>query len=58
MIRSVPVVLPRAFLSHADRGCDRHPAFPAPSSLPESAERHGWLGRDMRGENASARSAW
>jgi hypothetical protein len=31
MIRLVPVVLPRAFLLHADHGCDRHPAFPAPS---------------------------
>src|SRR5580692_1367458 len=27
----VPVVLPRAFLLHADRGCGGHPAFPAPS---------------------------
>ena len=27
--RLVPVVLPRALL-HADHGCDRHPAFPAP----------------------------
>src|SRR5437667_12726237 len=28
----VPVVLPRAFLLHADHGCGGHPAFPAPSS--------------------------
>src|SRR5580692_12874627 len=27
----VPVVLPRAFLLHADRGSGGHPAFPAPS---------------------------
>src|SRR6267142_4804825 len=27
----VPVVLPRAFLLHADHGCGGHPAFPAPS---------------------------
>jgi hypothetical protein len=27
----VPVVLPRAFLLHADHGCSLHPAFPAPS---------------------------
>src|SRR5882724_8164444 len=26
----VPVVLPRAFLLHADHGCGGHPAFPAP----------------------------
>jgi hypothetical protein len=26
-----PVVLPRAFLLHADHGCSPHPAFPAPS---------------------------
>jgi hypothetical protein len=32
-VRLVPVVLPRAFLLHADHGCDRHPAFPAPSPL-------------------------
>jgi len=31
LIRFVPVVLPRAFLLHADHGCDGHPAFPAPS---------------------------
>jgi hypothetical protein len=30
-VRLVPVVLPRAFLLHADHGCDRRPAFPAPS---------------------------
>jgi len=30
-VRLVPVVLPRAFLLHADHGCDLHPAFPAPS---------------------------
>jgi hypothetical protein len=28
-----PVVLPRAFLLHADHGCSPHPAFPAPSCL-------------------------
>jgi hypothetical protein len=33
LFRLVPVVLPRAFLLHADRGCDQHPAFPAPSDL-------------------------
>jgi hypothetical protein len=27
----VPVVLPRAFLLHADHGCGGHPVFPAPS---------------------------
>jgi hypothetical protein len=26
-----PVVLPRAFLLHADPGCGGHPVFPAPS---------------------------
>src|SRR5690348_17734226 len=30
-----PVVLPRAFLLHADHGCSPHPAFPAPL-CPES----------------------
>ena len=30
-----PVVLPRAFLLHADHGCERHPVFPAPSSSNE-----------------------
>ena len=30
-VRLVPGVLPRAFLLHADHGCDGHPAFPAPS---------------------------
>src|SRR5258707_10775840 len=29
----VPVVLPRAFLLHADHGCGGHPAFPAPSVI-------------------------
>src|SRR6266481_5934141 len=29
----VPVVLPRAFLLHADHGCGGHPAFPVPSSF-------------------------
>ena len=29
----VPVVLPRAFLLHADHGCGGHPVFPAPSVL-------------------------
>jgi hypothetical protein len=29
----VPVVLPRAFFLHADHGCGRHPAFPAPSVI-------------------------
>jgi hypothetical protein len=31
MFPPVPVVLPRAFLLHADHGCGGHPAFPAPS---------------------------
>jgi hypothetical protein len=31
--RLVPVVQPRAFCLHADHGCGRHPAFPAPSVL-------------------------
>src|ERR1700754_1204812 len=35
VVRLVPVVLPRAFLLHADHGCERHPAFPAPSDLDE-----------------------
>jgi hypothetical protein len=35
VVRLVPVVLPRAFLLHADHGCERHPAFPAPSSSNE-----------------------
>src|SRR5215475_602191 len=30
-----PVVLPRAFLLHADHGCSPHPAFPAPSDFDE-----------------------
>src|SRR5262245_19989156 len=30
-----PVVLPRAFLLHADHGCSPHPAFPAPSFCDE-----------------------
>src|SRR5580692_5123705 len=30
-----PVVLPRAFLLHADHGCSPHPAFPAPSVFDE-----------------------
>src|SRR5262245_55724175 len=40
-----PVVLPRAFLLHADHGCSPHPAFPAPSvsdegDLMEKLGRH------------------
>ena len=31
VVRLVPVVLPRAFLLHADHGCGGHPVFPAPS---------------------------
>jgi hypothetical protein len=34
-----PVVLPPCFLLHGTHGCDRHPAFPAPS--PRSGERYG-----------------
>jgi hypothetical protein len=40
----VPVVLPRAFLLHADHGCGRHPAFPAPSLLRGMRMQHQ-LGR-------------
>src|SRR5882762_7102274 len=40
----VPVVLPRAFLLHADHGCGGHPAFPAPSSV-SRAVRFQQLGR-------------
>jgi hypothetical protein len=31
VVSAEPVVLPRAFLLHADHGCSGHPAFPAPS---------------------------
>src|SRR6202000_2656675 len=33
MIPVEPVVLPPCFLLHGTHGCDRHPAFPAPSCL-------------------------
>jgi hypothetical protein len=50
----VPVVLPRAFLLHADHGCGGHPAFPAPSVF------RGWLaqqlGRSPRRGNAASYS--
>jgi hypothetical protein len=45
VVRLVPVVLPRAFLLHADHGCEGHPVFPAPSvsdegGLMEKLGRH------------------
>ncbi len=33
VVRLSPVVLPRAFLLHADHGCGQHPVFPAPSLI-------------------------
>src|ERR1700748_3775084 len=33
VVRLVPVVLPRAFLLHADQGGEGHPVFPAPPVL-------------------------
>jgi hypothetical protein len=32
-----PVVLPPCFLLHGTHGCDRHPAFPAPSVFQEGS---------------------
>jgi hypothetical protein len=43
-----PVVLPRAFLLHADHGCSPHPAFPAPSAFDEG---------DLTGKTRSLRAA-
>ena len=40
-----PVVLPRAFLLHADHGCSPHPAFPAPSVSDEGGSMEK-LGRN------------
>jgi len=34
-----PVVLPPCFLLHGTHGCDRHPAFPAPSAREEGGTR-------------------
>jgi hypothetical protein len=45
-----PVVLPRAFLLHADHGCSPHPAFPAPSLNFEGGSMEK-LGREPRREN-------
>jgi hypothetical protein len=41
-VSAEPVVLPRAFLLHADHGCGQHPAFPVPSLLIKraSAKHH------------------
>jgi hypothetical protein len=46
-----PVVLPRAFLLHADHGCSPHPAFPAPSSSDEGGllEKLGRIAPRERG---------
>src|SRR5689334_24689063 len=45
VVRLVPVVLPRAFLLHADHGCGVHPVFPAPSVWKRDVEleKLGWF---------------
>ena len=40
-----PVVLPPCFFLHGTHGCDRHPAFPAPSGFLRRAEDDARLGR-------------
>src|SRR5215471_2662196 len=55
-----PVVLPRAFLLHADHGCSPHPAFPAPSvsdegDLIEKLGRHAPREQSLRGPSFSRR---
>ncbi|CCD87864.1 hypothetical protein BRAO285_2630005 [Bradyrhizobium sp. ORS 285] len=50
------MVLPRAFLLHADRGCGQHPAFLAPSHLkrtPIAAELGPIRPRDRGGMGVS-----
>src|SRR5215510_283044 len=39
-----PVVLPPCFLLHGTHGCNRHPAFPAPSVFEERVESDANLG--------------
>ena len=59
VVRLVPVVLPRAFLLHADHGCGGHPAFPAPSVFDEGdlMEKLGcFIPRER--EHASSFFAW
>ena len=59
VVRLVPVVLPRAFFLHADHGCERHPAFPAPSVFDEG-DLIAKLGRSAPRERGRASSffAW
>ncbi|QOZ20878.1 hypothetical protein XI02_42475 [Bradyrhizobium sp. CCBAU 21365] len=50
MFPVTPVVLPPCFLSFARaHGCDRHPAFPAPS-VQERAKRRAKLGQNVSRE--------
>jgi hypothetical protein len=51
VVRLVPVVLPRAFLLHADHGCGGHPVFPAPSCVIERVQLTQGSGASRR-ENA------